>query len=67
VRKFILGDTVWVATPKLPAERRAGTITRIDKRGDQPRYTIEWETYVDETDGKSVRYWEREIVLAKHS
>ena len=59
-----MGDRVSVVAPKLPIERKVGTIVSIDKKRKEPRYSVEWETYITETNGKHYKYPASEIVSA---
>jgi hypothetical protein len=60
MKKFRLGERIWVATPKKVEERKVGTIMAIEKSVKGSRYTIEWET--DLEDGKRPKYLSHEIV-----
>ncbi|MBO0887891.1 DUF1918 domain-containing protein [Candidatus Bathyarchaeota archaeon] len=64
MRKLRVGDSVWVATPKLAIERKMGTIVSVERKRKEPRYSVEWETYVLET-GKPIKYSARELVSTR--
>ena len=64
MRRFHLGDRVWVKIPEKPVERKVATIVGVKTSGNDTLYRLEWEIDLSETRDRQPEYSAQEIARA---
>jgi len=61
LRRFQLGDRVWMKIPEKPAEPKVATIVGVRTSGKDTRYSLEREIDLSETSDKQPEHSAQEI------
>jgi hypothetical protein len=65
MKRFNLGDRVWVKIPEKPVERKVATIRAVKNAGKHTLYGLEWEIDLSETTDKDPTYTAQELLRAR--